>query len=309
MRALLQSLFTFWGGGSAPSSSTTVQQNYSPEEAAIRKQLFDSAKGIYDKNKGAYASIVNPAPKPVGPSANTSQGQQMVLNAAQGAGTQVANSAANALNMGLSGDVLKADANPALQGQIDAAKAGVGHSYTDPGGVLSKIRTNFTYGNSGGSGSREGIAGGIAGREYLNTVGNVESSMRSAAYGQGLDYMKSSMAFAPNMYNLMMQPGLSTAAVGAQQEGYQAAQNQYDAAGTSWNLNKDWAALGPYASMVTGMANPSTTSSTQGAAPQGPGAMGVLGGAAMGAYLGSVVPGIGTAVGAGAGALMGLMMS
>lgn len=293
----------YGGGGEAPppqTSTTTVQQNYSPEEIARRTQVFDAAQGIYGRTQGSYSSIVNPAPAPVGASANTVEGQQRVLAAAQGPGQQLANNMGGATNFGLTGQVLDPGMNPGLNAAMDTAVRRVGTAYTDPGGVMSKIRGNFIGGNSGGTGTREGIAGGIAGREYLNTVGDVTGKMAFDNYKEGLDFMKASMAIAPQSYNMGLQPGVSTAAVGAQQEAYQQAQSNYDAAGKQWALNKEWAALAPYASVVTGMSNPSTTTSGSYGGGQSPGGMGILGGAMAGAQMGSMFgsPLIGAGVGA-----------
>lgn len=302
-------LLTLYLGGDPPApaqSTTTVQQSYSPEEQAARSKVMGAAESIYNTQQPLWSTITNPAADPVGASASTLQAQQMVLDAAQGSGQTMANNASGALNFGLSGAVLNPLSNPGLQANIDSATRRIGETYTDPGGVLSRIRGNFTAGNSGGSGTREGIAGGLAARSYLNTVGDTTASMTSDAYNKGLDYMKSSMAFAPNMYNLMMQPGLSVGAVGAQQEAYAQAQANANASDTAWQLSAPWAGLQPYANTVLGFSNPSTT--TTGTAPvSGGSGMGLLGGAMMGAQMGSMIPGIGTGVGAGAGALLSLL--
>lgn len=299
-------------GGDPPapaSSTTTTQQVFSPEETAARKQVMDAAAGIYGQQQPLWASMVNPAAKPVGASADTLQAQQMVKGAATGPGQTMATNAASAANFGLSGDVLNPESNPGLQGSIDSALRRVSNTYTDPGGVLSQIRGNFTAGNSGGSGTREGIASGIAGRNYLNTVGDVTSTMTSDAYNKGLDYMKSAMAFSPNSYNLMMQPGLSVGAVGTQQEQYAQAQANATAGDTAWQLQAPWAGLQPYASTVLGFSNPGMTATGTSQMSSGSGGMGLLGGAMMGAQMGNMIApgGSGAMIGAGAGALLRIL--
>lgn len=290
------------GGGGGPQSTTTVQQNYSPEEAARRTQVMDEAQRIYTQQQPLWSSMMNPAARPVGPSAETTQAQNLISSAATGPGQQMGAQAANALNFGLSGQALDPNSAPGYQGALKAALRPVDNAFTDPGGVLSKIRGNFTAGNSGGRGTRESIAEGIAGREYLNTVGDVSSNMALQQYGQGLDFMKSSMAFAPNMYNLLMQPGISLGAVGAQKEAFAQQGEDVLASDRAWQLQAPWAGLQPYASMVTGMSNPMTTSNTSGAVARGNPAMGALGGAAMGMSIGGPW-------GAAAGALIGLLGS
>lgn len=311
MRMLKEFLLSFFrlygGGGGQPQSTTTVQQNYSPEEAARRVQVMDRAQEIYTQQQPLWASMINPAARPVGPSAETTQAQSMITQAATGPGAQMGQQAASALNFGLSGQALDPNSVPGYQGALNAAIRPVTQAFTDPGGVLGKIRGNFVGGNSGGRGTRENIAEGIAGREYLSTVGDISSRMSLDQYGKGLDFMKSSMAFAPNMYNLLMQPGISVGAVGGQKEAYAQQQEDILASDRAWQLQAPWAGLQPYASMVTGMANPSTVSTSMGPASRGPGAMGVLGGAAMGASIGAMagMP----MVGAGVGALIGLLGS
>lgn len=260
----LMSMLTFWGGDPPQAqSNTTVTQNYSPEEAARRAALMGTAESTYNAQKGGYASVVQP-------SAATTQAQNMALNTASGPGTTLANNNLNALNFGLSGAALDPNNAPGYSGALDSSLRRVDHAYTDPGGVLSQIRGGFTGGNSGGTGTREGIAGGIAGREYLNTVGDVSSKMALDQYGKGLDFMKSSMAMAPSGYNLMMQPSMTTGAVGSQQEAYKQAQ-----------YNAPWAELQPYANMVQGFSNPSTTTSGRAPVSSVDPTMQMLGSAAM----------------------------
>ena len=308
MKKFWNQLFTLYGGGDAPapaSSTTTVQNTYSPEEEARRRVVTDEASRIYEAQKGIWGSMLNPAAKPVGASADTLAGQNMVRSAAMGPGQNVATNAGNAASFGLSGDVLRPESNPALQANIDSVTRRVGNTYTDPGGVLSKIRTNFTAGNSEGSGTREGIAGGIAGREYLHTIGDVSAGMTSDAYNKGLDYMKSSMAFAPNAYNLMMQPGLSVGAVGAQGEAYAQAQENATAGDRAWTLQAPWAGLQPYANIVNGFSNPGTTTTGTAMSGASSGGMGILGGAMQGAQMGNMFGQ--PMIGAGAGALLSLL--
>lgn len=296
----------YYGGGSPPpaTSTTTVQQQYSPEEAAMRAKLFGEASSIYDKTKNMVNSSGYPGAKPVPLSQQSLQAQNMLTTAATGPGTTLGANASSAANFGLSGAVLDPNSNPSLDAAIKAAQRRVSEAYMDPNGPISAIRRDF--GNNAGTSTREGVAGDVAGRNYLNAIGDISSNMGSAAYGQGLDYMKSSMAFAPNAYNLLMQPGLTIGGVGAQNEGVSQELANYNAAAQQWQYNAPWAALSPYASIVTGMSNPSTV--TNATAPTGTANRAApLGMALMGAQLGSAIPGIGTGIGAGIGLLAGIL--
>ncbi len=285
----------YGGGGDAPAqtATTNVNQLYSPEEAARRAKVMAEAENIYTQTSGNIQNLA-----PAGPSAQTLQAQNMMQNYASGQGTDTANQLAAAQKFGLS-DVLYPGSNPALQATIDTATRKVGEAYTDPGGVFSNIRSGFTAGSSGGTGSREGIAMGLAGRSYLDTVGDVTGKISSDAYTKGLDVMGRTMALAPQNAQMAMQPAAITGAIGQQNEAYAEQQRQFE-------QNSPWSAMGPYANIVMGMSNPSTqTTATTPGAQSNP--MAPLGMAMQGAALGTMIaPGWGTAIGAGAGLLLSM---
>lgn len=244
------------------------------------------------------------APVPFSP--DTTAAQNNLRSVATTQGPQVAQQAQQALQFGLH-DVLNPTASPGFQASLDTATRRVGQAYTDPNGVLSQIRTGAMSGNSTGSGTREGVANGIAARSYLNTIGDVTGKMTSDAYASGLDTFNKTLAFAPNAYNLMTQPAITQAAVGQQNEAQSQAQADYEAANKNYQQNAPWQQLGNYANIIYGGSNPTTT--TSGTAPgptRNPAAP--LGMALQGAALGSMImPGIGTGVGAGAGLLLGML--
>jgi hypothetical protein len=295
--------FTFFGGG---GSTNTVQKQYSPEEEAMRKALLGEAQKVYAKTQPQFEAALYPGAKPIGPSTATQASQAAALNTALGPGQQVADTAANAINFGLN-DVLQPGANPALQGHIDSAVRRVGEAYTDPGGVISNIRSNFMQSSPSGQSSREAIAMGLAGRSYLNTVGDVTASMTSDAYNKGLDTFRSTLAFSPQAYNLMMQPAATLSAVGGQQEAYAANQEAYQAAARQWGLNAPWQGLQNFANIIHGGANPSTVSTGETASnPMMGAAGGAMAGWAIGAQTGAASGG---PYGAVIGAALGLLLS
>lgn len=289
IKRLLAAWLTFNGGGG--SSSSTTQQKYSPVEEYYRNKTLDTGARLYSK------SVAGGAPEFLTPSDATQQAQSQALNFANTTGADYSTQVGNALKFGMS-DVLNPATNPALQGTLDTATRRLNEAYTAPGGPLSSIRTNFTAGNSGGSGTREGIAMGLAARSHDYALGDTYSDILNNAYNQGLSTFRSTLALAPQSYAAMMAPTQTVAGVGE-------AQDQYAAAKQNWDMNIGWSMLQPWANLQQGIANPSVVSTTTGA--QANPFTGALGGAAMGAYVGSVVPGIGTAVGAGAGALLGLL--
>ncbi len=294
-------------GGSEPapaSSSTTTQQVYSPEETAARNKVQSEAERIYNSTSGSFTSANYPGAAPTPFSSDTVAAQNYLRNFATTQGSTIAGQAGDALKFGLK-DVLSPSSNPALQQTIDTTTRKIGETYTDPGGVLSNIRGAFTGNNSGGSGTREGIAGGLAGRSYLNAVGDATGKITSDAYKEGLDTFNKTLAFAPNAYNLMTQPALTQAAVGQQIEGMQQAQATYGANQQSWALNAPWMGLQNYAQIVYGGANPATTTTgtaSTGSANKNAG----MGMALQGASIGATVGGPwGALIGGAAGLLMG----
>jgi len=296
--------FRFYKGGEAAPSNTTTQQVYSPEEQAARNRLMSEAEQIYNMQKQA-AQGAYPGAKPVAPGGATRQAQDMMAQSAVGTQTQMAKDLAAANSFGLN-DVLYPGSNPALQATIDTATREVGEAYTDPGGVLSNIRSGFVQGAPSGQSSREGIAMGVAGRGYLNAIGDVTGKIASEGYGQGLDFMGKTMALAPQNMQAQNMPAMSLSAVGAQKDMQRQAEEDYAAAGREWKINAPSAAMQPYTNAIMGLSNPAThTTGTP--AQAGRNSMAPVGMAMQGAALGSMImPGMGTAIGAGAGLLLGM---
>lgn len=294
------------GGGSAPSSSTTTTQNFSPEEAAQRAKVQEEGNRIYNQTAGSISGSPYPGAQPVPFSPATLQAQQQLTNFANGQGAQQANQAGGFSSF-LMGPSMNAEANPYLQSATQAAIRPVTQAYTDPGGVFSQIRTGSI--NSGGyGGSRQGIAEGIAGRNYLNTVGDISSTMAYKNYSDAMTAGGKALALAPQTYNLGSSPAQSLAAVGQQQELLGQSQEDYSAASRAWQLNAPWYPLQNYASVVYGGSSPGMTATSTGSAPQTNRFASSLGGAASGAAMGSMImPGWGTAIGAGVGLLAGLL--
>lgn len=245
-------------------ATTTTSPNYTPEERAGRAFLINRATQISNQQQGQYSKILQP-------SANTIAGQQKVLDASAGSGQNLVNNATAANNFGLSSAVLDPNNTPGYDAALQAAIRPVTQAYTDPGGVLSKIRSNFTTSAPGGQSSREAIAQGLAGRSYLNTIGDISGQMSLGQYNKGLDFMKSAMATAPLTYTLGLQPGVTQAGIGAQQESYDKAQ-----------FMAPWSELQPFTNMLSAFQGGagSTTTSTPAMGPDNS-AMQALGIAAM----------------------------
>lgn len=292
---LQQTFLVYPGGGgdSAPSSTTNTTQLYSPDEAAKRAKIMAEAERIYSQTSGAGANL--PGPRAGG---NTQLAQQLMRQQALGGMSDVASQIPGAMQFGMS-DVLDPTSSPGFQASLDTALRGVDQRFMSPTGPFAGIRTASQTQNTGGSGTREGIAMGMAGRDYLNTIGDVTGRMTSDAYGKGLDVFSRTLATAPSAMATMGMPAQAIGAVGSQEDSLDMAQQQ-------WQLQAPWAAFGPYASTLSGMTGPSgTTSTATGSAPQG--GMGAAGMALMGASAGAAFGPWGAAIGAGAGLLLSMM--
>jgi hypothetical protein len=292
----LQRLFLVYsagGGGDAPTSTTNTTQLYSPEEAARRAKVMAEAERIYGRTSGAGMNMPGPAP-----SADTLQAQQMMRQLATGGWSDIAGQMPQAFNFGMQA-AMNPTAAPGFADVLGTATRQVGEAFTGPKGPFANIRSGFTAGSSGGSGTREGIAMGMAGRDYLNTIGDVTGRLTSDAYRTGLDTFGRTLALSPQMMQTAGMPAAGVGQVGQQVEGYEQQARE-------WELQAPWAAFGPYANVVSGMSGPSGTSSTATGSSPRANPMAPLGAAMMGASMGAAVPAIGPWVGAGAGLLLSL---
>lgn len=255
------------GGGSAPTTSTSTTQNFSPEEAAQRAAVQAQAGQVYNQTKGQIAASPYPGAAPTPFSPETLAAQNTLTGYSTGAGQQLATNAGNYSNF-LMGPAQYAESNPYLQSAMSAAVRPITQAYTDPGGVFSQIRGNSINAGGYGTSSRQGIAEGIAGRGYLNTVGDVTSKMANENYQGALTAGMGALTAAPNTYALGTQPAQGLAAVGTQKEALTAAGGEYGAQQRLWDLNSQWTPLQNYANIVFGGSAPGTTSTAQGYQPQ-----------------------------------------
>jgi len=286
------------GGDSPPAqtSTTNVVQQYSPEEAARRAQLMQTAQQIYEANAGRVQGMA-----PGGPTADTLQAQNLMRNFANSAPyAGMMGQLQNAQTFGLQG-VLDPTSSPGFQASLDTATRKVNEAYTGPSGPMAQIRSQFQANNSGGSGTREGIAMGMAGRDYLNTIGDVTGKLTSDAYTKGLDVFSRTMALAPQNIQTEISTGMLPAniigSIGQQNEAYDERQRL-------WDINAPWQALAPYANIVSGMSNPSTQTTSTVPGPQA-NPLAPVGGAMMGASL-AAMTGFNPIIGAGAGLMLSL---
>lgn len=288
-----------YNGGGGDTKSTSVTQNYSPEEAARRTQVMDEAMRVYGNTAPQIANSQYPGAAPVPFSPESLAAQSLAVNNAYGA-QQGINQMNQGVNYGLS-TAMDVDNNPYLAKAVEGAIRPITQSYTDTGGVMSQIRDGGIDAGQFGS-SRQGIAEGIAGGRYAQEIGDVSSKMYTDAYDKGQDTFARTLMFAPQALQAGMLPVNWLSSVGGQKEDLAAAQAQYDADAAMWGYNSQWAPLNNMANLIYGGgSSQGTTTATQPGAPSNR-----LGGAIGGAAMGFSVGGPWGAVAGGVlGALMG----
>ena len=294
------------GGGGSSGSSTNVTQNYSPEESARRVKVFDTAEGVYNTTAQNVANNPYPGAAPVGLDPNTVAGQQAALQQLPGL-QQTGQNVNRSLNFSLN-DVLYPGSNPALQQYIQQGVVQPGvQALTDDGGALTNIRTGAGQAGQFG-GSRQGLAEGIAASRTIQDITAKSAGLSAQAYGQGLDAMGRAQALYPQTQQAQLFPASAQESIGRSNEAYNQELENYAAQAREYELTKEWQALAPFANMVFGAGGSQSTSATTNTAAKGNRTTGVLGGAASGAAMGSMImPGWGTAIGAVLGGLMGAM--
>jgi len=179
------------GGG---QSTTTTTQELSPEQRALIEPVIPIAKN-YLKNppkqyKGSAIAGFDPLQK---------EAQQMTMSAADQM-LPITGQTGNNYLKGLagydqlrqqqqfltSGDVLRADSNPYLQGAIEAASRPTIQQFQQQ--ILPGIQNESI--NSGAyGGTRQGIASGIAGQAATQSLADIASKMSNENYQAGLGAM------------------------------------------------------------------------------------------------------------------------
>lgn len=105
--------------------------------------------------------------------------------------------------------------NPMLQRAMQAAINPITQNYQE--NVLGGITDQAVQAGQHG-GSRQGIAEGIAGREYLQQVGDVATNMAFQDYTGGQERMLNAMNQAPTVANLGMMPAEIQQSLGLQSQ-------------------------------------------------------------------------------------------
>lgn len=292
-------------GGSKQPSTTTQTQVSTPwaGQQPYLSDLFARAQANLNQPPQYFpGSTVAPQSNATQKAIDMAQGTATNLQGAPGQGLNLA-----LYNMGAGRDVGN---DPYLQSAISAAMQPVIQDFGTAGGPLSAIRSHFQSANSGGTGTREGIAQGLAYRSLGQQLTNMSQSMTENAYQGAQQRAVQSLALMPQTLQSQAYPSELMAAAGTTQDDYAQAllQDQIN----RWNFQQTLPAqqLAQYQNLVTGNFGGTSTGTSTAPGTQRSPLLGALGGAATGAALSSMLPaalGVTGPIGMGIGALIGLL--
>lgn len=250
-------------------------------QAGYLKDLFGRAQDVSKSGTGQYYPGQLVADRP----ADTLASDAYIRNLVGSQLPQMNQQMQGAIdwNLGAGRDMAN---NPYLQSAIRAAQQPVVQAFSSVGGPLAQIRGQFTGASSGGSGTREGIAEGVAMRGLGQTLANQSALMTNQAYQAAEDRAMQSLGMLPGAMQATAYPAQLLAASGAgqQQYGQQVIDSERDR--FMYNQQLPWLNLNNYANLIRGNYGSSGTVNTLGTStarqPGGSsgGFAGALGGAA-----------------------------
>lgn len=285
--------------GGSENTTQTNKVELSPEQ----KQVFEMALPF----------ITQAAENPVQPFQGSTiagftplelQAQQQAVAQAQGAASDVGQSAAEASQFLLDPAILDPSSNPALGQQADAITSRLSQNLTES--VLPSIRSGSTVsgGMFSGGNTRQGIAEGLAIDRTGENIGDSLATLYGNAYNTGIGAMGDALRTTPlTQAASTFGPGV-VGQVGAQQRAME--QAILDA-----QINRDLLTQqAPFLqaqdllSLISGMPGGTGVSTVEGATPQTSPVSGALGGALTG---GSLFGPIGAGIGGASGLLLSLL--
>lgn len=238
---------------SSTSQTTTVQM--SPEQ----KWLFDLARpgikswaaGTPDRYPGSTIAGFDPL---------QTEGQNAAVDAARGQMSNVVGQAADANNFFL-GDIWNPSTNPYLEQAIGAATRPITEAYNEQ--VLPGIRDQFMSAGQEFGGSRRGIAEGVAGGKYLNSVGDTASKLVQDQYSNNLNASLKALALAPTTAQALTLPAQTISGVGDIRQKLAQALLGEDVSNFNYDENAPFLQSQELLSLIGGLPGGSATSTAQ----------------------------------------------
>jgi len=204
------------GKSTSKQSSRSKQDIWEPQKEYLT-DLYGEAKGLYGSRDPS-----------------TQAGLDLQRGYAQSPELQrTIGGAQQALQFNL--DPTQAGNNPYLQRAMQSAIRPLTQNYQE--NVLSGITDEAIRSGQSGS-SRQGIAEGIAGRGYLDQIGDITSRMAYGDYGAGMDRMGRAIDQAGAVANLGMLPSGMMRDVGG--EGYRDIERYRDIIGAPTTLSESY---------------------------------------------------------------------
>ena len=194
------------GGNSGQTTTQTSEFILSPEQQKI---LGFAMPGI-EKYANMGPAPLYPGSRIEGFNPNQLQAQQMLLGSA-GNMQNIADNAAKTSNFYTSGDIWNPASNPYLSQAIDATVRPITQNYQEV--VQPGLRGEATQTGNFGS-SRQGIAEGLAARNYMRETGDQASKLVQNQYATNIDAQMKALGLAPQTQQLQMAPSQAYAQVG-----------------------------------------------------------------------------------------------
>lgn len=284
-----------------------VKQTNSVQLSPEQQQVFELAFPSVEKYASATPQIFNGTTVADFTSPEI-QGQQALLQAAQGQVSQLAGAGSTANQFLMDPAILSPDSNPFLKSYGDNLTRTITDNLMQnilPGINRESVVAGGPY---SAATTRPAIAEGLAIQGTGREIAGGLSSLYSNAYGQGLDALKSGIQLNPQTMASQLVGGSVQGAVGAQQRAMEQAKLNEQVQKFYLQQNLPFLKAQDLFSLISAMPGGQGVSTVSGAQPGKSPAMGALGGAASGAAIGSAIPGVGTAIGAGLGGLAGLFL-
>jgi hypothetical protein len=153
--------------------------------------------------------------------------------------------------------------NPFFRSSVEGAIRPAVQAFSDPGGVLSQIRSEFGGGGENYGSTRRDIAGGIAGARFGQSIADTVGQMGSRAYDTGQQTFRSTMGQIPMAIAAGAMPSQITSGVGGEIQGQQ--QQVINDAIARWNFeqNAPMQQLQNFANLIRGNVGGTTQATTQ----------------------------------------------
>jgi hypothetical protein len=281
-------------GGSDTQPTQTTTTEMSKEQRQLWNMAFpglrEFASNVPQRYQGSQIAGFDPS---------QTKGQNMALDAA-GLQQYLTGNAVQA-NKFLLGDIWNPKSNPALQGAIDASIRPITQQYQEV--VQPGLRDEFAAAGQSFGGSRRGVAEGIAGRGYLNSVGDTSSKLVQDQYANNLNAMVRGLGLVPQTTQAALQPAMTVSGVGDIRQRMQQALLNQNVSNFNFDQYAPFLQSKELLSLLGGLPG-GTTTSTANNPPQAPWWQQALGGGMMGAQMGSMFGPMGSVAGGGIGALL-----